>query len=144
MSGFESRYGELTVRVFPTSAEMARAAARDAGAVLQRTLDERGEANAMFATGNSQLEMLACLVALADIAWGHVRVFHMDEYIGLADDHQVGRLAVRKVELGEHARQQERRLRSWLEKRTSDPPMRIGHVAERGDVALDAGQVLEV
>ena len=87
MSGFESRYGELTVRVFPTSAEMARAAARDAGAVLRRTLDERGEANAMFATGNSQLEMLTCLVALADIAWGHVRVFHMDEYIGLADDH---------------------------------------------------------
>jgi glucosamine-6-phosphate deaminase len=66
---------------------MAVAAASDVAAVLQTAIAARGQANAMFATGNSQLAMLDALVGDHAIEWDRVRVFHMDEYVGLPDDH---------------------------------------------------------
>ena len=67
--------------------ELARAAAADAAAALRATIDARGEANVMLATGNSQLQFLAVLVTLDGIAWNRVRAFHMDEYVGLSPSH---------------------------------------------------------
>ena len=83
----QARYGELTVHVYPRAAGMAVAAAADVAATLQAAVDARGEANAMFATGNSQLGMLSALVAEHGVSWDRVRVFHMDEYVGLPVDH---------------------------------------------------------
>ena len=66
---------------------MARAAADHVFSVLSDTVAEHGAANAMFATGNSQLAFLSELTARRGLAWDRVTVFHMDEYVGLADDH---------------------------------------------------------
>ncbi len=42
----------------------------------------------MFATGNSQLAFVEALRALgAAVPWDDVVVFHMDEYVGVGDDH---------------------------------------------------------
>jgi glucosamine-6-phosphate deaminase len=76
------------VRVLPDTAALARAAALEAAAVLRDAVAQRGEAHAMFATGNSQLAFVDCLVEpAADIPWGDVVVFHMDEYVGIGPDH---------------------------------------------------------
>jgi glucosamine-6-phosphate deaminase len=78
---------ELKIAVFNDAASLARAAAKDAADALRRALDQRGEANVMLATGNSQLLFLGELVQCGDLAWDRVRAFHMDEYVGIADTH---------------------------------------------------------
>jgi glucosamine-6-phosphate deaminase len=83
----ELHVDELNVRVFDDVGALAVAAAADAAAALRTAIAERGEANVMLATGNSQLAFLAELVKYDDIAWDHVRAFHMDEYVGLAPTH---------------------------------------------------------
>jgi glucosamine-6-phosphate deaminase len=77
----------LTVNVYPDVGELARAAARDAADALRAAITQRGDANVMLATGNSQLVFLAELVTYSDVDWGRVTAFHMDEYVGLPPTH---------------------------------------------------------
>jgi glucosamine-6-phosphate deaminase len=78
---------ELSVRVFDDVVEIARAAAVEAVDELGAAIDERGEANVMLATGNSQLVFLAELVTFAGVDWSRVTAFHMDEYVDLPPTH---------------------------------------------------------
>jgi glucosamine-6-phosphate deaminase len=83
-----SSWGDaLSVKILRDSNALAAAAAADVAAVLRLAVQDRGEANAMFATGNSQLATLERLVALKGIPWAQVRVFHMDQYVGLDPEH---------------------------------------------------------
>ncbi|MBN2117943.1 MAG: glucosamine-6-phosphate deaminase [Anaerolineales bacterium] len=77
----------LPVRVFKTNAEVGQAAAADAAAFLQQTIRERGHANVILATGNSQLTFLESLRRSEGIDWSKVNIFHMDEYINLEPGH---------------------------------------------------------
>jgi glucosamine-6-phosphate deaminase len=79
----------LRVRVFPSSLELARAAADDAASVLGHAVRVRGAANAMFATGNSQISFLDELMT-REVDWSRISVFHMDEYVGIDADHPAG------------------------------------------------------
>jgi len=81
------RFESLRVAVHDDVASLARAAADDASAVIARAVDERGVANAMFATGNSQLAFVDELMARRDVDWSRLVVFHMDEYLGMGPDH---------------------------------------------------------
>lgn len=54
---------------------------------LREALRRDGHAAIVLATGASQFEMLAALVAEADIDWGRVTAFHLDEYVGLPASH---------------------------------------------------------
>ncbi len=80
----------LRVEVHPDGDALARAAAADVAALLVKAVGERGRANAMFATGNSQLAFIDALVALPGIPWGNMTLFHMDEYVGAGPDHPAG------------------------------------------------------
>ncbi|WP_329373495.1 glucosamine-6-phosphate deaminase [Streptomyces sp. NBC_00669] len=80
------RAGSLPVEIHPTTAEMAAAAARHTADVLRQAVDQRGSARVIMATGNSQLAFVAALPA-QDIPWSRITVFHMDEYIGVDDQH---------------------------------------------------------
>ncbi len=82
-----ARFDALTVKIFDSTDEMARAAAADAASALQDAIAVRGAANVMLATGNSQLMFLDALVQHTEIDWTCVRAFHMDEYVGLAPTH---------------------------------------------------------
>ncbi len=42
----------------------------------------------VFATGASQLETLQALVAIPNLPWGQVQGFHMDEYLGMNENHR--------------------------------------------------------
>ncbi len=78
----EKQVDQLAVHVFDTRAEMGRAAAREAEAVIRTVLEEKDACNIIFAAAPSQNEVLAGLLE-ADVDWSRVNAFHMDEYIGL-------------------------------------------------------------
>ncbi len=85
------RRDELTVSIHSTIREMAQAAAVKAAEQLSQALEARGEAAAILATGNSQLEFLDVLVSGQgkewNLDWSKITLFHMDEYLGLPDTH---------------------------------------------------------
>ncbi len=80
-------YDQLRVSTFDTIGELAAAVADDLAVVLRQAIAEQGQASAIFATGNSQLAFFQELHTRDDIAWNRVSIFHMDEYMDLADQH---------------------------------------------------------
>ena len=87
MSGNEGQFDALAVRVFADTGELGRGAAEDAAGVIAGAAARAGEANVMLATGNSQLAFLDALTTRDGVPWGQVRIFHMDEYVGLPAQH---------------------------------------------------------
>jgi glucosamine-6-phosphate deaminase len=77
----------LTVQIYETDEELARAAAAAAAGAIHAAVQARGVANVMFATGNSQLAFLDALTARTDVDWSAVVGFHMDEYVGISAAH---------------------------------------------------------
>ena len=76
------------VRVLAETGALARAAAEQAATTIRQAVAAKGVANAMFATGNSQLAFVDALVDRTDdVPWGDVVVFHMDEYVGIGPEH---------------------------------------------------------
>jgi glucosamine-6-phosphate deaminase len=75
------------IGVFDDPAQLAEAAAQDAGARIRAAIEARGKARIVAATGASQIEFLAQLVREPSIEWARVEMFHLDEYIGLPIDH---------------------------------------------------------
>lgn len=80
-------YDQLLVTVYESNADVGRAAALEACERIDEAIAEKGEANIIIATGNSQLTFLAALRDLERIDWSKVNVFHMDEYVGIDPDH---------------------------------------------------------
>lgn len=82
----------LRVKQYETRAEMGEDAARDAEPVIVDIINQKGEANIIFAAAPSQNETLGALLESENIDWTRVNAFHMDEYIGLAegDSHTFG------------------------------------------------------
>lgn len=66
---------------------LGRAAAHDAAESLRHALAARGAATLVVATGASQFDTLAALVAEPGVDWPAVEVFHLDEYVGLPESH---------------------------------------------------------
>jgi len=81
------RFDDLDVLVHPDVASLAAAAAAAAAATIGTAIAERGSANVMLATGNSQLAFLRELTNRTDVDWSAVTVLHMDEYVGIGEDH---------------------------------------------------------
>lgn len=79
--------GKAPVNVFPNDEAMGEAAAQQAATFLRDTLKARAEANIAIATGNSQLSFFAGLRKQQGIDWSRVRVFHLDEYVGIDAHH---------------------------------------------------------
>jgi glucosamine-6-phosphate deaminase len=87
MSVRRYKIDQLPVEVHPSREEMGSAAAAVAQEVLRTAIASRGTANLILATGNSQLTFLHALRDLPEIDWKKVRVFHMDEYLGIPVEH---------------------------------------------------------
>jgi glucosamine-6-phosphate deaminase len=77
----------LTVRRFATRSEMGRAAAADVADFLRAKIGISGRrVRVIFASADSQRDMLESLIADHRIDWGRITAFHMDEYVGLDPD----------------------------------------------------------
>ena len=76
----------MNINIAVDKQEMGEKAAARGAELIQKAILERGRANIVLATGASQFEMLTALVA-APLDWGAVTGFHLDEYIGLPEEH---------------------------------------------------------
>lgn len=77
----------MRIHIAADQATLGSLAAEIGADKLRRALQERGAARLILATGVSQLEVLRNLVNADGIDWSAVEVFHLDEYIGIANDH---------------------------------------------------------
>ena len=77
----------MDLQILNSPHEVASAASLQAAEIIRRAIADRGMAQVIAATGVSQLEFLALLVAQPGIAWERVELFHLDEYLGIPPDH---------------------------------------------------------
>lgn len=75
----------LNVYIYDTRAQMGASAAEEGAQAIRRAIERKGSANVMFAAAFSQAELLEGLIG-SDVDWSRVNAFHMDNYLGLADD----------------------------------------------------------
>lgn len=80
-------YGTASVQVYADTTALGEAAAKEAARIINLRIARRGGARIVVATGNSQLDLIGALVRRNDINWKAVEVFHMDEYIGISQNH---------------------------------------------------------
>jgi glucosamine-6-phosphate deaminase len=78
---------ELRVNVYDSEAEIAEDAAEMVSKYLYSLLLEQESARVLFATGNSQLKFLDALIAFGGVDWSRVTCFHLDEYLGIDENH---------------------------------------------------------
>lgn len=77
----------LRVEIHPDSQSSARAAAAAASQAMCKPNGTRELASVVFATGASQLDTLRALVSRTEIPWNSVAGFHLDEYVGIDENH---------------------------------------------------------
>ncbi len=67
--------------------KMAEAAAKTAIEIMSSAIKEKGNVNIIAATGASQFGFLEVLTSTSMIDWSRVTMFHLDEYIGISEQH---------------------------------------------------------
>ena len=77
---------QLKVRIFQSSKEIGEAAAEFVELELKAAIQQKGFANLVLGTGASQFSFLEALKG-KQIEWDKITVFHLDEYIGISDEH---------------------------------------------------------
>lgn len=77
----------MEIQISKDAATLGQLAGAAAATHLRQALAEKGEANIILATGASQFATLQQLIQEPGIDWGRVRMFHLDEYIGLPLTH---------------------------------------------------------
>ena len=77
---------KLKVEIFGNKEEMGKEAASFVAGKLNLALKERGYANLILGTGASQYPLLNVLLK-KEVDWTKITLFHLDEYIGLSNQH---------------------------------------------------------
>ena len=77
----------MHIHVHNSPSELGKAAGKFALEKIRKHLEDNKELSLILATGTSQFETLACLTDSHDVDWKRIRVFHLDEYIGIPADH---------------------------------------------------------
>lgn len=78
----------IDIHYYNAKVDSGAAAAAFGAQAIQRTIEQRGGANVVVATGASQFEMLEALVKHDEVDWSRVTGFHLDEYVGIPDSAQ--------------------------------------------------------
>lgn len=77
----------MKTKTYDTPQLMGEAAGNMAALKIEAAIKEYQEANIILATGASQFHTLNSLINYDIINWSKVTVFHLDEYIGIEDNH---------------------------------------------------------
>ncbi len=77
----------MDIKTFETSIHLGEAAGNQAALEIESAINDHHEANIILATGASQFHTLKTLVSYDIIDWSRVTVFHLDEYIGISENH---------------------------------------------------------
>lgn len=81
------RYDDLDVSIHDSNSDLGAAVAADFADAARAALSIRDEISVILATGNSQLGFAQALTERDDIDWSRITVLHMDEYLGMSEDH---------------------------------------------------------
>lgn len=76
----------MKIIVSKDSKELGVKAATLAAEVINRAIEEKGNARIILSTGSSQFDTIEALLK-ADIDWSKVEMFHLDEYVDLPETH---------------------------------------------------------
>ena len=76
----------MKVNVFATSEEMGKAASAHAKEIINSVIEKGETARILLSTGASQFPFFKYFVQ-EDIDWSKVEMFHLDEYVGISEDH---------------------------------------------------------
>lgn len=72
--------------VCAATAELGKKASAQAAAVINAAIEKQGYARILLSTGSSQFPFFEEFVK-EDIAWDKVEMFHLDEYVGISEEH---------------------------------------------------------
>ncbi len=72
--------------IIKETAEMGALAAKHAATVVNEAIAKQGYARILLSTGASQFPFFNEFVK-ADIDWSKVEMFHLDEYVGISEEH---------------------------------------------------------
>jgi len=82
------QYEQLTVEIHPSNEALGEAAALYLIKQINTLFEDQETVNLILATGNSMLNLYHGLCKHAEeVEWKRVRIFHMDEYVGINDMH---------------------------------------------------------
>jgi glucosamine-6-phosphate deaminase len=81
------KVGQLQVNIYQNRLAMGQAASVAVAKKIQELLATQNQISMVFAAAASQAEFLATLSTTPGIDWSKVVAFHMDEYLGLPDNH---------------------------------------------------------
>ncbi len=79
--------GGMRLEIYPSKREAGEAAAKEAARALLQLQQSQQEIGVIFATGASQLAMLDALTSIPGLPWDKVHGFHLDEYVGIDENH---------------------------------------------------------
>ncbi|MDB5271592.1 MAG: glucosamine-6-phosphate deaminase [Hymenobacter sp.] len=80
-------YGKLNVSIAETTDELSAASAEKFAEAVRAALELKDEIAVILATGNSQLGFIRAVRERDDIEWSRITILHMDEYLGMSEDH---------------------------------------------------------
>jgi glucosamine-6-phosphate deaminase len=81
------RVDALKFEVYESREAAGHAAALAAADAMRSALNSENDLGVIFATGVSQLSMLAALTSMENVPWNRIVGFHMDEYENIGADH---------------------------------------------------------
>lgn len=77
----------MQTKTFETPQALGEASGNYAALKIESAIHEYNEANIILATGASQFDTLHTLVNYKIIDWSKVTIFHLDEYVGIRENH---------------------------------------------------------
>ena len=77
----------FTLEIYQDKQSCGIAAGKKGAEKIREAIARNGEAFIIIATGASQFDMLEELVKHDEIDWTKVTMFHLDEYVGISDEH---------------------------------------------------------
>lgn len=83
----ELKYGDLAVSIAKSKEELGVEAAAAFALAVSAALESKSEISVILATGNSQLSFVEALLERDDIEWSKINILHMDEYLGMSEEH---------------------------------------------------------
>jgi glucosamine-6-phosphate deaminase len=142
--------GTMKLEIHANRKAAAEAAARSVAQALKQLDQTRSAIGVIFATGASQLETLHALTSMPDLPWKKVHGFHMDEYIGIDENHPASfRRYLRenltdRVPMGEFleidgsSSDSDRVRRNYVQElRAADPQLCLLGIGENGHLAFN-------
>ena len=76
----------MKLHIFENAEELGRHASGEAARLIRAGIEERGKARIVLSTGASQFQFFEHFVQ-EDLDWSKVEMFHLDEYVGLSEEH---------------------------------------------------------